>query len=115
LINHRIIAATSAFTSLDWRFGKDERMAVTVRPRLYCSTYEGVVAAATQGWGLARPLSYQIGPALLAGELLTVLSDHEPEPLPIHIIHPEGRRASAKVRAFVDLAVDRLRANHLIN
>jgi hypothetical protein len=35
--------------------------------------------------------------------------------LPIHIIHPEGRRASAKVRAFVDLAVDRLRANHLIN
>jgi DNA-binding transcriptional LysR family regulator len=115
LIDHRIIAATSAFTSLDWRFGKDEKTAVTVRPRLYCSTYEGVVAAATQGWGLARPLSYQIGPALLTGDLLTVLSDHEPEPLPIHIIHPEGRRASAKVRAFVDLAVDRLRANHLIN
>ena len=68
-----------------------------------------------QGWGLARPLSYQIGPALLAGDLLTVLSDHEPEPLPIHIIHPEGRRASAKVRAFVDFAADRLRANTLIN
>lgn len=115
LANHRIIAATSAFSALDWRFDKDEKTAVTVSPRLYCSTYEGVVAAAMQGWGLARPLSYQIGPALLAGDLLTVLSDHEPEPLPIHIIHPEGRRASAKVRAFVDFAADRLRANTLIN
>jgi DNA-binding transcriptional LysR family regulator len=88
---------------------------VTVSPRLYCSSYEGVVAAAVQGWGLARPLSYQVAPQLAAGTLQTVLSDHEPEPLPIHVIHPEGRRASAKVRAFVDLAVDRLRANRLIN
>jgi len=31
------------------------------------------------------------------------------------VVHPEGRRASAKVRAFVDLAVGRLRANRLIN
>jgi hypothetical protein len=26
-------------------------------------------------------------------------------------VHPEGRRASAKLRGFVDLAVERLRAN----
>ncbi|MBB3859504.1 DNA-binding transcriptional LysR family regulator [Novosphingobium hassiacum] len=115
LANHRIIAATSAFSALDWRFDKDEKTVVTVNPRLYCSTYEGVVAAAKQGWGLARPLSYQIGPALLAGDLQTVLADHEPNPLPVHIIHPEGRRASAKVRAFVDFTADRLRANPLIN
>jgi DNA-binding transcriptional LysR family regulator len=115
LAQHRIIAATSAFSALDWRFGRDEKTAVTVSPRLYCSTYEGVVAAATQGWGLARPLSYQVGPQLAAGTLQTVLTDYEPAPLPIHVIHPEGRRASAKVRAFVDLAVDRLRANRLIN
>lgn len=115
LANHRIIAATGAFSALDWRFGKDEKTVVTISPRLSCSTYEAVVAAASRGWGLARPLSYQIGPALLEGKLLTVLTEHEPEPLPIHIIHPEGRRASAKVRAFVDFAAERLRANVLIN
>ena len=115
LAQHRVIAATSAFSALDWRFGRDEKTAVTVSPRLYCSTYEGVVSAATQGWGLARPLSYQVGPQLAAGTLQTVLSEYEPEPLPVHVIHPEGRRASAKVRAFVDLAVDRLRASRLIN
>lgn len=115
LANHRIIAATSAFSALDWRFGRDEKTVVTVSPRLSCSTYEAVIAAALSGWGLARPLSYQIGPALVAGTLQTILSEYEPEPLPIHVVHPEGRRASAKVRAFVDLAVDRLRANRLIN
>ncbi len=115
LAKHRIIAATSAFSALDWRFRSDEKTVVTVNPQLSCSTYESVIAAALSGWGLARPLSYQIGAALVAGTLQTVLSEYEPEPLPIHVVHPEGRRASAKVRAFVDLAVDRLRANRLIN
>ncbi|MEM7378883.1 MAG: LysR family transcriptional regulator, partial [Pseudomonadota bacterium] len=29
----------------------------------------------------------------------------------IHLVHAEGRSASAKVRAFVELARDRLRSN----
>ena len=38
-------------------------------------------------------------------------ADFEPKPLPIHVVHQEGRRASAKLRAFVDFIVDRIRAN----
>jgi hypothetical protein len=29
----------------------------------------------------------------------------------VHLVHAEGRRAAAKVRAFVDFAVPRLRAH----
>lgn len=116
LADHTIIAGTSAFASLDWRFGQeDKRSSVQVRPSLYCNTYAGVIEAARLDWGLARVLSYQIGPCLEEGSLLTVLEDYEEEPLPIHIIHPEGRKASAKVRSFVDFAAERLRANRLIN
>jgi DNA-binding transcriptional LysR family regulator len=115
LANHRIIASTGSWSSLDWRFGKDEKIGVTVTPRLACSTYEAIVGAAVQGWGLARPLSYQISAALESGALQTVLSEYELEPMPVHVVHPEGRRASAKVRAFVDLAVERLRADRHIN
>ena len=68
---------------------------------MFCNTNESAIAAAVSGWGLTRLLSYQIGPQLLAGALQTVLSDWEEEPLPIHVVHPEGRRPSAKVRAFV--------------
>lgn len=44
-----------------------------------------------------------------------MLGDYEEPPLPIHILYPEGRHAPAKVRAFIDLAVARLRANRLLN
>lgn len=115
LTRHSTIVSTSSWSSLEWRFGRDQKIAVQVAPRLLCSTYEALIRASIQGWGLARPLSYQVGQALMDGRLQTVLTDFEEEPLPIHVVHPEGRRASAKVRAFVDLAVDHLRANRLIN
>lgn len=115
LARHKIIVSTTSWASLDWRFGGQQRPSVRIQPRLSCSTYGAVIKATLQGWGLSRPLSYQIGQALIDGDLQTILSEYEEEPLPVHVVHPEGRRASAKVRAFVDLAVDRLRANRSIN
>lgn len=115
LVNHRIIAATSAWTNLEWRFGRERKTSVVVEPRLFCNSNQAVIDAARDGWGLTRVLSYQIGEELREGTLQIVLADYEEEPLPIHVVHPEGRRASAKVRAFVDLAVERLRANRLLN
>jgi len=54
-------------------------------------------------------LSYQVGPDLESGRLITVLDDYEPELLPIHLVHNEGRSASIKVRSFLDFARDQLR------
>lgn len=113
LKSHRIAASTSAWASPEWRFAGDQR--VTIDSILQCNTNEAVIATAEAGWGLTRVLHYQIGPGLLAGKLQIVLADHEEPPLPIHVLHPAGRHAPAKVRAFVDLAVDRLRANRLLN
>ncbi len=115
LAKHRTIVSTTSWASLDWRFGGPQKPVVRIAPRLSVNSFDAVLAAARRGWGLARPLSYQIGQALIAGELETVLEEFEEEPLPVHVVHPEGRRASAKVRAFVDLAVERLRANPSIN
>lgn len=115
LAGHNIVMATAAWTSLDWHFGRDQKTSVTIRPRLFCNTNEAAIAAAVSGWGLTRVLSYQIAPALVAGELQITLSDFEEDPLPIHLVHAAGRHASAKVRSFIDFAVDRLRANRMIN
>ncbi|WP_275785857.1 LysR family transcriptional regulator [Pararhizobium gei] len=113
LKNHRIAASTSAWASPEWRFADDHR--VTIEPVLQCNTNEAAITLARTGWGLTRALHYQIGPALLAGELQIVLSDFEEPPIPIHLLHPEGRQAPAKVRAFVDMAAARLRENRLLN
>lgn len=115
LSRHSIIGSTSSWPSLEWRFANDQKTSVTVNPRLFCNTNDAAISAAIEGWGLARPLSYQVASALIDGRLQTVLSDYEEDPLPIHVVHPGGRQASAKTRAFVDLAVERLRANRMIN
>lgn len=115
LQEHRIIAAATAWTSLEWRFGREKKQSTTICPRLVCNSNSAVIAAARDGWGLTRVLSYQIGPDLMDGSLQTVLDDCEEDPLPVHVVHPEGRNASAKVRAFVDYAAEKLRANRFIN
>ncbi|MGV3553280.1 LysR family transcriptional regulator [Rhizobium sp.] len=115
LTGHRIIATTSAWASLEWRFGTIEKSSVRIAPRLFCSTNDSAILAAIGGWGLTRVLSYQIAAQMDAGALQTVLAEHEEEVLPIHVVHPDGRQASAKVRSFVDFAVERLRADRHIN
>jgi len=115
LADHAIISATSAWASTEWRFGQDDKSIVHVSPRLFCNTNDAALRAAIGGFGLTRLLSYQVAPSLLSGELQTVLSGYEELPLPIHIVHPEGRHAPAKVRTFIDFAASRLRADRRIN
>jgi DNA-binding transcriptional LysR family regulator len=76
---------------------------------LTVSSVAAAIDLARQGWGICPALSYQIGPDLEAGTLETVLEAAEPAPLPIHLVHVEGRMATAKVRAFIDFAAARLR------
>lgn len=100
----------------EWRFDTPAGTH-SVRPpsRLMVNTAEVAIAAALAGRGLTRVLSYQIASELKAGRLKIVLPEFEPPPLPIHVVHREGRRAAAKVRAFVDFAVERLRADRSLN
>jgi DNA-binding transcriptional LysR family regulator len=94
-----------------WTFTAGAK-AETVRPqtRLVVNSAEASIAAAVAGHGLARVLSYQVAAELRDGRLVVVLAGYEPPPLPVNIVHAEGRRAAARVRAFIDFAVERLRA-----
>ncbi len=115
LMTHRIVSAAPVSPVPDWRFGRQLDEVVRVRPRLSVSSVASAIAVAQSGWGLCRVLSYQIGPNLEAGTLQTALEDHEPEPLPINLVHVEGRRAAAKVRTFLDFAKERMQAIAVLN
>ncbi len=115
LASHQIVAAAPVSPVSEWRFGADMQDLVRVKPRLTVSSVAAAIAVARQGWGLCRVLSYQVGPDLENGTLQSVLEDHEPEPLPIHLVHVEGRRAPAKIRAFIDFAKERLRSLPVLN
>lgn len=116
LKQHRIVTSTGLAPSPDWVFmDGGDRVTVRVQPRIQANTNDGPLVAACQGFGLTRLLSYQVAPQLASGELKTVLAEFEGPDLPVHVIHREGRHGSAKVRSFVDMAVDRLRADKALN
>lgn len=109
LSRHTLIASTGSSTPLEWRFGPNSKPLAVFEPRLFCNTVAAAISAAVSGWGLARALSYQIVDPVADGRLRIILEDHEEAPLPVHVMHPEGRHVSAKTRAFVDFAVEHLR------
>jgi DNA-binding transcriptional LysR family regulator len=59
---------------------------------------------------VTRLFSYHVAEQVREGALTLILTDAEYPPLPVHLITPEGRLSSPKVRAFVDFAAPRLRA-----
>lgn len=115
LRDHAVIGASNPGTLPEWRFGPEGRTTVGVHARLVCNTVDAALAAALDGWGIARLLSYQVASAVAEGHLRILLTDDEEAPVPIHVVSPEGRRAPAKTRAFVDLAAARLRADPRVN
>lgn len=116
LANHRIVASSGVSPTNDWVFQlAGEKVTARVQPRIVANTNDGPLEAASRGFGLTRLLSYQVASQLESGELKTVLGEFEGPELPVHVIHREGRHGSAKVRSFVDLAVERLRGDKALN
>ena len=116
LANHLLIQSLSVETASEWPFQENGKpRVIRIEPRLRMNTNDAVAELVARGWGISRLLSYQIAPHLADGRVQTVLREFEMPPLPIHVVHQEGRMVSTKVRAFVDYMVDRLRADPAIN
>lgn len=79
---------------------------VSVSPRLATNSGDAALDFARSGAGLVRPLLYQVTRDVAAGDLVLLLAEFEPPPLPIHAVYPSARWLPAKVRAFIDLAVE---------
>ncbi len=114
LAAHTCIAHSELGQGVVWTFppkpGAAARRHVRITPRLNVNAIESTVRSAADGHGVVRVLSYQIEQEVQEGRLQILLEDDEPEPLPVHLVAPEGRLGLPKVRAFFDFAAPRLRA-----
>lgn len=113
LDRHKLIGLALDNFQNEWKFNDG----IIVKPeyRMAVNSIPAALGAARSGWGLVRVISYQIGPDLDAGKIQTVLHEYTPAPLPIHLLHGQGRQSSAKVRTFIDLATKRLRTDPFLN
>ncbi|MGC5701708.1 LysR family transcriptional regulator [Pseudomonas sp. NFXW11] len=105
-----LIAPSSIGQARNWPFNDGGRaLSLRPEPRLLVSANQAAISAACLGLGLTRVLSYQVADKVAAGQLEIVLEDFELAPLPIHVVYQGGRKAPARVRSFVDFAVQALR------
>jgi DNA-binding transcriptional LysR family regulator len=95
---------------LFWTYLVDgEDLVVAPRTRVTVNTAAGNAAAALSGAGIARLFDYQLADELRSGALVSILTDFEGEPRPVHIVYPRQGLLPLKIRTFIDWAAPRLR------
>jgi DNA-binding transcriptional LysR family regulator len=110
LAEHRCFVFSTERSAPAWAFeAKAKSLSFRPRAALLANSSEGGIEAALAGAGITRALSYMVAAHVRAGRLRLILEDFEAEPMPIHVVYREGRSAPARVRAFVDYVVPRLR------
>ncbi len=116
LADHTIVSASGVTPLPEWRFNDGGKpLLQRLHARMRSTSNDSAIAAAVAGLGITRLLSYQVAAHLKTGALQIVLENFEAAPLPVHVVHHEGRRATQKVRSFIDLAVETLRADSALN
>jgi len=92
-----------------WRFVSNGKT-VTVRPQGRFKADNGVAlaVAAVAGLGIAALPDFLIEAHLVSGALEPVLVDYPPPEGGIYVVRPPGEFASRKVRALIDILVERL-------
>jgi DNA-binding transcriptional LysR family regulator len=116
LRQHTIIATTAMASRSEMKSGLyDAGPNNKTRLRLTVTSHEAAIDAAVAGLGITCLLLSHVAPLLDNGCLVPVLAAHEAPPLPVQVVHREGKNGSSKVRDFIDLLVARLRADGSLN
>jgi DNA-binding transcriptional LysR family regulator len=106
LDDHRGIFYTNRGVA-DWRFsGPDGVTIVCGRAALCVNNGDMMRDAALAGIGIALLPMFIVGAEVVAGRLRIVDVGVQPESEFIYVAHPDGRRPSAKLRAFTDCLRD---------
>lgn len=114
LANHRCVNYFSSKTGkiYDWDFTRDgERIQVAMPGVIALNDSNAYVTAGLSGLGVIQMTDYQLEKYVAAGSMVQLLPDWVTDPLPIHVVYPQNRHLSAKVRVFVEW-VSELLARH---
>ena len=109
LAAHRCILFAGLTGNDEWSFGGEPPARVSIRPVLRTNQFDVAIDAVLQGLGCGQFLCYQVEALVAKRTLRRILGAFEPPPVPVQIVYPHARLLSPNVRAFVDVAVARLR------
>jgi len=95
----------------EWRFSGPDGQPVTARVKgtLRTNSAEALRIAAIEGIGVFLAPSFLVAEDLEEGRLVPLLDAYKPVAFAINAIYPTRHQVTAKVRAFLDLAIERFR------
>jgi DNA-binding transcriptional LysR family regulator len=102
LAAHEIIQHVWRGAGVPITFPGESGSAVPTHGRFAVNQPEAAIAAAREGRGIVSVLSHQVNAELRSGELVRILSDFEPDALPVSLVWPPSRRSWRRVRLLVD-------------
>lgn len=105
LDRHRCVNYFSAKTgkTYDWDFQRgDETIEIPMPGVIALNDSNAYVRAGLAGLGIIQMADYLLEKHVAGGSLVRVLGDWASKPLPVHIVYPQNRHMSAKVRVFVE-------------
>jgi LysR family transcriptional regulator for bpeEF and oprC len=105
LNNHHAVHYFSSRTgrTIDWDFVIDGvTTEVKVKGVVSVNDADAYVACGVQGFGLIQAARFMVLPQLESGQLVEVLPQWSPAPMPISALYLQNRHLSPKVRVFVD-------------
>ena len=114
LERHRCVNYFSSKTGkiYSWDFTRDgERIEMMLPGVIALNDSNAYLQAGLAGLGIIMMTDVQLASHGTSGRLLRVLEDWSTDPLPIHVVYPQNRHLSAKVRVFVEWVAD-LMASH---
>jgi LysR family transcriptional regulator for bpeEF and oprC len=114
LLRHRCVNYFSAKTGkvYEWDFTRDgERIQLPLPGLIALNDSNAYVAAGLAGLGIVQMTDFTLEDYLGDGRLVQLLGDWTTDPIPIHVVYPQNRHLSAKVRVFVEWVAE-LFANH---
>jgi len=105
LSGHMVLHYTNMSGTATWPFQKENEIVwQKVHPRFTSNNGEIIRAAALAGHGIAYLPEFLIRDDLDAGALVAVMTGFTRPDLPISIVYPSRKNASAALRAFLEFA-----------
>ena len=111
LKNHQCLLYAYSDSVRSWTFEdkQGKKQLVSVDGPLIANNGNLICDAIVNGMGIARLPTFIIGDAIRNGDAKIILDDWRAKPEDISLIYPSSRHLSAKVRTFVDFAVEHFR------
>lgn len=110
---HRLVSYLSPQNgrAFPFRFARGaEKLEIKVEHRVGVNESNAHLAAAVAGLGIVQTFGYAARAALESGALVEILRAWRPPAYPFHVVYPQNRHVSQRLRVFIDWLLESLPA-----